>query len=377
MNNDIMASASVSRLIKIFRYAFELPGIEAQWMGQLNQDASGFTLIDVQWGLLGQLVLTRRDYTLTEIKFQAAETADQNEILSFIPFLRQKLTIEQAALSLAEAFGESEKFAWRYAEMLSQMRMTSLGNLIAFLVQSLRIYGVPLASASFPLPVANDAFELVISGTPFQFGSLLVRWSAGAAHSMSASCRFYDLAQQLQVEVIPPIIQQLGVEVADDHGSMEIIAEKLPGDGTLLQIFIRNEEGWSMWQALRIELERYAQICLAKNDWSVENELDPELSGESQPSATKLIAPVLNAELLPWESIPDILNDRKIVFLWHKNLTYRQVAGQLRMNPKTVRNRISTLRKQYTERMVPYRREYKHASRSGHAGTLWDIPNGT
>ncbi|MFQ5796024.1 MAG: helix-turn-helix transcriptional regulator [Candidatus Bipolaricaulia bacterium] len=57
----------------------------------------------------------------------------------------------------------------------------------------------------------------------------------------------------------------------------------------------------------------------------------------------------------PWKKIPDLRQDRKLVKLWHDGLPMKKIGKKLGMSPKTVRNRLSELRKIYGEEIVPYR----------------------
>lgn len=56
----------------------------------------------------------------------------------------------------------------------------------------------------------------------------------------------------------------------------------------------------------------------------------------------------------PWLEIPDHGWDRKAVELLHKRFTDAEIASRLHLAPKTVTNRLSKLRQQYSE-LVPTR----------------------
>ena len=46
----------------------------------------------------------------------------------------------------------------------------------------------------------------------------------------------------------------------------------------------------------------------------------------------------------PWEMIPDLAYDRKLVELWHSGQTVLEIAKQLDKDDKTIEGRISALR---------------------------------
>jgi DNA-binding CsgD family transcriptional regulator len=55
----------------------------------------------------------------------------------------------------------------------------------------------------------------------------------------------------------------------------------------------------------------------------------------------------------PWEKIPDHYADRQIVELWHKGFTNSEIGDKVGLAPRTVTNRLSKLRKEYGEDIVP------------------------
>jgi hypothetical protein len=58
----------------------------------------------------------------------------------------------------------------------------------------------------------------------------------------------------------------------------------------------------------------------------------------------------------PWELIPDHLWDRHALRLWWEGLTCPEIGRRLSQAPKTVRNRLTMLRKQYGTDIVPTNR---------------------
>lgn len=61
----------------------------------------------------------------------------------------------------------------------------------------------------------------------------------------------------------------------------------------------------------------------------------------------------------PWEIIPDIGSDRKIVQLWRKRETAAQIGYITGLTSRTVTNKISQLRKLYGRNVVPYKKTTK------------------
>jgi hypothetical protein len=58
----------------------------------------------------------------------------------------------------------------------------------------------------------------------------------------------------------------------------------------------------------------------------------------------------------PWELIPDHLWDRRALRLWCDGLTSTEIGERISQAPKTVRNRLSQLRKQHGAEIVPLNR---------------------
>ena len=58
----------------------------------------------------------------------------------------------------------------------------------------------------------------------------------------------------------------------------------------------------------------------------------------------------------PWELVPDHLWDRQALRLWWDGLTCPEIGRRLSQAPKTVRNRLTMLRKEYGTEIVPTNR---------------------
>jgi len=58
----------------------------------------------------------------------------------------------------------------------------------------------------------------------------------------------------------------------------------------------------------------------------------------------------------PWELIPDHLWDRRALKLWWEGLTCPEIGERLSQAPKTIRNRLTQLRKAYGPAVVPFNR---------------------
>lgn len=81
---------------------------------------------------------------------------------------------------------------------------------------------------------------------------------------------------------------------------------------------------------------------------------------QDEPTAAGQVADLLGEDSAdrntqPWHVIPESGNDRKIVELWCKGYTAPEIAGMLddRLVPKTITNKISQLRGQYGQKVVP------------------------
>ena len=61
----------------------------------------------------------------------------------------------------------------------------------------------------------------------------------------------------------------------------------------------------------------------------------------------------------PWEIIPDQLWYREAIKLWHQCLTYKQIGNRLDLSQSTIKNKISSLRKEFGEIAVPFKRNIR------------------
>ena len=58
----------------------------------------------------------------------------------------------------------------------------------------------------------------------------------------------------------------------------------------------------------------------------------------------------------PWEKIPEHGYDRKMVEYWSARYTAEEIGRILDREPGTIRNRLTQLRHEYGEEVVPYKR---------------------
>jgi hypothetical protein len=59
----------------------------------------------------------------------------------------------------------------------------------------------------------------------------------------------------------------------------------------------------------------------------------------------------------PWEAVEDVGNDRAMVRMLHQGIPYAEMGRRLGITAKRVNNRLSELRRDYPEWIVPYRRQ--------------------
>jgi hypothetical protein len=72
--------------------------------------------------------------------------------------------------------------------------------------------------------------------------------------------------------------------------------------------------------------------------------------------ASAIASQVPAQNMRPWEQVPDVGHNRKMLELWHAGDTGRQIGNRIGRTQKTVQNDISRLRKAFGEQIVPYRR---------------------
>ncbi len=81
---------------------------------------------------------------------------------------------------------------------------------------------------------------------------------------------------------------------------------------------------------------------------------DPSVLGRAQTNGSILgLAGTPDPTDKPWELIPDHLWDRRALRLWWEGLTCPEIGERLSQAPKTVRNRLTQLRKAHGPAVVP------------------------
>jgi hypothetical protein len=77
-------------------------------------------------------------------------------------------------------------------------------------------------------------------------------------------------------------------------------------------------------------------------------------TGLSQDKESRMVDPEVSSPAEDaWNKIPDLGWDRQALELWWRGYQIPQIADRLHLTEKTVRNRMSALRKIYTEDIVP------------------------
>ena len=64
-----------------------------------------------------------------------------------------------------------------------------------------------------------------------------------------------------------------------------------------------------------------------------------------------------------WETIPGNQQNRRILELWHKNLSSPVISDRLGLEPQTIYNILTALRKEYGEEIVPFHSRGRKKSR--------------
>lgn len=73
----------------------------------------------------------------------------------------------------------------------------------------------------------------------------------------------------------------------------------------------------------------------------------------TSPSSKSIETEGKRESLKPWEKIPDHLWDRVALEMWHNGHTNREIGQKVSVTPEAITNRLSELRKQYGEEVVP------------------------
>ena len=107
------------------------------------------------------------------------------------------------------------------------------------------------------------------------------------------------------------------------------------------------------------EVESFARDFLA---WCRQN-------WRAAPDAPAQVAVVVPQQTVlsrqPWHQVPEHLWDRKAVELWWAGHSQKEIGQQLSQAPKTVRNRLAQLRKEFGPQIVPLRHGRGNSGTSG------------
>lgn len=107
------------------------------------------------------------------------------------------------------------------------------------------------------------------------------------------------------------------------------------------------------------EVAAFAESFLA---WCQATYRAAPITGNSVPARPGTTAPVMGRTAAnpvdptdkPWERIPDHLWDRRALKLWWEGLTCPEIGQRLSQAPKTIRNRLTQLRKAHGPAVVPF-----------------------
>ena len=360
MNMHFLLNISLERLAGIFQdcmLPIHMPKFLQSGISYNCHATWRVELSDQRWGHIGAIKLIAQPPHQTILHFQEFALPSRNEIAQFEIPLRQRLQAESLSYRLVDFYDSREQIDPILLDALQRYRQDVLIQTETWLLRRLRIYGVHL-----PNPVGvkdapdrdlhallgmeqqidsapESTFELLLQGSPAEFGHLVQRFIA---------LRGKPFACRVQIPGSKPGVwsaETVHIEARIFQGKLLIIAlvHSLPDGGSLLTVQLENqEEVWQVWDLLREELERLGMLRL------------PLVESIISPLSREVVADV---NLPLWQRIPNHGNRLLILQLWHEGLTAKEIGKRIGRSWKTVDNLLSKWRKEFGEEIAPLRRE--------------------
>lgn len=316
---------------------------------QLESNAPVYRLSCGKWGELGFLTFTIENNRKVSLRFDPPGLPSDDDVERLADSLWEETRTFTGRLAMLN--GETDRFIKSLAPELREMRIHRRQELEEWLLRGLKIFGFRAPQQRYEEQdqgsEGSTRFDFLVKGAPSQFVAVFRIWAV----SLKEQPEYEKLNHKVRSEdgnwdrwPVPADADQVEVKLALGKVQLNITAHSLPEPSTLLRVIVANEEtGWKIWNLLRDELERLGFFTL------------PEIPIiKSQPVAVPTpVSPPESKEV--WNIIPSG-PDREIVRLWHKGLSSKEIGVQVRFAEKTVLNHLHSLRDQYGDTVVPYRK---------------------
>jgi hypothetical protein len=172
-----------------------------------------------------------------------------------------------------------------------------------------------------------------------------VEWDALAA--ASANCLVTprkDLQKEVVSELAASVTWHLWQRDLGDFGTFEVRKLRAGWSQIYFSGFgaVSGEQREAKQRYMQQIISAYYQRLMKENIWDIQEQpvvLEAQALTESQ----------------PWLHIPDKRNQRRIVELWCKGKSAKEIAKEIGVNPQYVYNLLLKLRRQYPEARIPIR----------------------
>lgn len=316
---------------------------------RLESEAPVYRLICEKWGELGFLTFIRENPRKVSMRFDPPDMPSDDDVVRLSETLWEETHTFTGKLAMV--CGEQERFIRSLAPELREMRIHRRRELEEWLLGELKVFGFRDPQYRNEEPGQSKAgcnrFDFSIKGLPSQFASVFRMWAISLKEQPENGKLNYKLRHAdggWDRWPVPAEADQVEAKLTLGKVQLNITAHSLPEPSTLLRIMLTNDDaGWDVWDLLRDELERLGFFTL------------PEIPIVKSEPIT-LQTPVSTPEQkVVWNMIPSG-PDREIVRLWHKGLSSKEIGVQVRFAEKTVLNHLHSLREQYGDTVVPYRK---------------------
>jgi hypothetical protein len=300
-----------------------------------------------EWGDLGFVQVHEIETGEVAVDFITAPFPTTTEAEPFQQLLQE--SHPELRRTISDLYKPKEESLLPYARYLYEERIQAFVQVRLWTVLQLGILGINA------FPTFCTSFKFPIHGSPANFAVNLREIAAGlrSLYQEKVTCQIRKPGGLWDLTHVSSDANPLEILFGIGPFFLQMKASALPDDTTLLNIDMADGSQPKMvWETVRNELERLKFFTLPAVPQVVVPVALPSrklkiLEERVLPSSTVA---------QPWECIPDQGSNRELVRYWHAHMTSKEIAIRFGCTKKTILNRINLLRKEYGERIVPYRR---------------------